>query len=187
MRGRAGKFLPDWGSRLAGHRTVEGSRVRFRGQEVTLKSGTDRFVLPPEIRKLVRQSSANERILCLQPHPTLPCLVGFGLSREEELEAQIDKEEANAIALGREYNRLRRQTELFGFLTFPFDDSGRFVLPSNFIKHARITDRLYFQGAGPEFLIFNPDEVFRLDDEWAHLKIGCEGALERVRSGKGGK
>jgi MraZ protein len=166
---------------------VETNRVRYRGQEVTLKSGTDRFVLPPEIRKLVRQSSANDRILCLQPHPELPCLVGFGLSREEELEAQIDKEEANAIALGQGYNRLKRQTELFGFLTFPFDDSGRFVLPSTFIKHAGITDRLYFQGAGPEFLVFNPDAVFKLSDEWAHLKIGCEGALERVKPAKAAK
>lgn len=161
--------------------------VRYNGQEVTLKSGTDRFVLPPEFRRLVRQSGENERIVCLQIHPELPCLTGFGLSRKDELEAQIDKEEANCIALGKPYNRLKRQTELFSFLTFPFDDSGRFVLPGTFLKHARISDRLYFQGAGPEFLIFAPEVVMGLGDDWAHLKIGCEGALERVKNGKGAK
>lgn len=161
--------------------------VRYNGREVTLKGGGDRFVLPPEFRRLVRQSSDGQRVLCLQIHPDRPCLMGFGLSRKSELEAQIDKEEANAIALGSAFNREDREIDLFSFETFPFDDSGRFVLPADFIEHAGIGDRLYFQGAGPNFLIYSPEVIDALGDDQATLKRNCAGAMARLKAGKAAK
>lgn len=131
-------------------------------------------MLPPEFRKAVRESSESERVLCLQVHPELKCLVAFGLSREAELDAQLDREEEIALQRDVPFNRQLRASQLFGFTRIPFDDSGRFVMPTRFIKGANLGEKLFFQGAGAEFLIFNPDELMQLGDEWAHAKMGCE-------------
>ncbi len=144
----------------------------------------DRFALPADFRKLVKESGAGERTLCLQIHDDLPCLVAFGLSRQLDFDAQIDREEQQA---GGQFNRTARTSQLYGFRTIIFDDSGRFVLPPRWLEAAKITDRLYYQGAGPDFLIFNPDEVFKLGDEWRHMKISCEEELEKLSTGKGRK
>ena len=180
-------FVPCRFSAGAGLGSVSEGPVRYNGREVTLKGGGDRFVLPPEFRRLVRQSSDGQRVLCLQIHPDRPCLMAFGLSRKTELEAQIDKEEANAIALGSTFNREDREIDLFSFETFPFDDSGRFNLPADFLDHAGISDKLYFQGAGPNFLIYSPETIDSLGAEHATLKRNCAGAMARFMAGKGAK
>ena len=172
---------------IGGLTGVEASKVRYRGQEVTLKSGTDRFVLPPDFRKQVRHSSAGDRILCLSLHDTIPALVGFGFSREDDFADLIELEAADAKAAGKAFDRQRRWSQLTPGYTTPFDDSGRFVLPGNLLRHTKITDRIYFHSAGPEFLILSPDVVDRLGDDWSHLKIGCEGALERLKPARAGK
>ncbi|WP_298195995.1 division/cell wall cluster transcriptional repressor MraZ [Novosphingobium sp.] len=158
---------------------METRRVRYNGQGFSLKGEKDRFVLPPDFRKALKESGDGRKELCLQLHPTLTCLVAFGLSREAELDLQLDREEENALRRGEPFNRQLRSSQLFGFLKVPFDDSGRFVLPSRFVKGARIADRLYFQGAGPEFLIFNPDELMALDPtDWRHAQLACEDLAE---------
>ncbi|MDE2597298.1 MAG: division/cell wall cluster transcriptional repressor MraZ [Sphingomonadales bacterium] len=131
-------------------------------------------MLPAEFRKAVRDSSGGERILCLQVHPELKALIGFGLSREDELDAQLEREEENALKRGEPFNRMLRSSQLFGFSKIPFDDSGRFVMPGRFIKGANLGEKLFFQGAGSDFIIFNPDELMALGNEWAHAKMGCE-------------
>lgn len=131
-------------------------------------------MLPPDFRKALKESGEGRKELCLQLHPDLPCLVAFGLSRELELDAQLDREEENALRRGEPFNRQLRSSQLFGFLKVPFDDSGRFVLPPRFTKGAQIADRLYFQGAGADFLIFNPDELMKLGDDWRHAQLACE-------------
>jgi len=154
---------------------LEIRRVRYNGQGFSLKGEKDRFVLPPDFRKALKDSGDSRKELCLQLHATLPCLVGFGLSREPELDLQLDREEENALRRGEGFDRQVRSSQLFGFLKVPFDDSGRFVLPARFVKGARIADRLYFQGAGPEFLIFNPDELMKLDPaQWRHAQLACD-------------
>lgn len=163
----------------AGH--LELKRVRYNGQGFSPKGEKDRFVLPPDFRKALKESGEGDKTLCLQLHPELSCIVAFGLSREGELDAQIDKEEENALRRGESFNRQVRSSQLFGFLKVPFDDSGRFVLPPRFVKGANISDRLYFQGAGPEFLIFNPDELMKLGDaDWRHAKLACEDLAEQA-------
>jgi len=166
---------------------LDTTKVRYRGQEVTLKSGTDRFVLPPDIRKQVKVSSYAERILCLSLHDSLPGLVGFGFSREVEFEKQIEDEAAAATARGEPFDRQRRWAQLTPGYTTPFDDSGRFVLPGNLLRHAGITDRIYFHSAGPEFFLLSPEVVAKLGPEHDYLKIGCEGALERMKPARGSK
>ena len=54
--------------------------------------------------------------MCLMKHPSWNCLVGFGLSRKPELEAQLDREEELAVRLGKEFDRDTRSSQLFGFI-----------------------------------------------------------------------
>ncbi len=160
---------------------MEARRVRYNGQGFSLKGEKDRFVLPPDFRKALKESGDGKKELCLQLHADLPCLVAFGLSREAELDLQLDREEENALRRGEPFNRQVRSSQLFGFLKVPFDDSGRFVMPPRFGKGARIADQLYFQGAGPEFLIFNPEELMKLDPaDWRHAQLACEDMAEEA-------
>ncbi|MEP7222997.1 MAG: division/cell wall cluster transcriptional repressor MraZ [Novosphingobium sp.] len=163
---------------------MEIKRVRYNGQEFSLKGGNDRFVLPPDFRRTVKEASHGQRTLCLQTHASLPCLIGFGLASKDELDEQIEREEARAIRDGQPFNRQIRYSELFGFSEVPFDESGRFVLPPRFIKHGKISDSLYFHGAGPEILIFNPEELMGLGDEWRHVKAACEDCMDMAKPGK---
>lgn len=166
---------------------MDGSEIMYRGQEVTLKSETGRFVLPPDYRKQVRRSSDDQRVLCLSLMDGVPGLVGFGFSRELGFKEQIREEAEDAKAAGRLFNRQHRWSQLMPGYTTPFDDSGRFVLPSNLLNYARITDRIYIHPAGPEFLILSPEVIAELGPEWDHVRIGYEGAAANVKPGKGGK
>jgi len=75
----------------------------YSGQAFSPAGDKNRFVLPPSFRKAVKESSGG-RILCLDKHDRWNCLVGFGLSRNEELSAQIDREEERALRLGRDFD-----------------------------------------------------------------------------------
>ena len=182
-------FVPLTGWISVGLGRVSDGPVMYSGKEVTAKVGGDRFVLPPEFRHLVRESSGGQRIVCLQAHPSRPCLMGFGLSHRAELETRIDKEEAMALELGKEFDREDREIELFSFEKIPFDDSGRFALPVDLLEHAGITDKLYFQGSMRHFLIYSPDMVPGLGDEEASptIKRNCAAAMARFKAGKGAK
>ena len=72
----------------------------YFGQAYTAMSDTGRFVLPPAFRKAVKASSGGAKSLCLAVHDQHDCLVGFGLSRIDQLHTQLEKEEARAISLG---------------------------------------------------------------------------------------
>ena len=139
-----------------------------------------RFVLPPLFRKAVKESS-DGRVLCLMKHPSWNCLVGFGLSRKPELEAQLDREEELAVRLGKEFDRDTRSSQLFGFIEMPFDDSGRFVMPDHLRTLGNIDDGLYFQGGGRFFTLWNPEELAQMGDDWAGAKAACESFLSDAK------
>lgn len=165
---------------LGGAGALEGRRIRFNGPGFSLKGEKDRFVLPAEFRRPVRDSGEGERILCIQAHPDLDCLIAFGLSREGEFDEQLDREEAHALARNEPFNRQLRASQLFGFTKVPFDESGRFLLPARFARAANIDDRLFFQGAGPEILIFAPNELRKLGPEYKHMKLDCDDLEEKA-------
>lgn len=140
-------------------------------------------MLPPLFRKAVKDSS-DGRVLCLMKHPTWNCLVGFGLSRKEELEAQLDREEDRATTLGKDFDRDTRASQLFGFQEMPFDDSGRFVMPDHLRSLANIEEGLFFQGGGRFFTLWNPAELAKMGDDWAGAKAACDSFLKDTK-GKG--
>lgn len=141
----------------------------FSGQGFSPVGDKGRFVLPPLFRNAVKASSAG-KILCVDMHPRFSCLVGFGLSRVDELEIQLTREEDRG---GSDFDRDTRASQLFGFARVPFDDSGRFVLPDHLRTLGKIDDALFFQGGGRSFTIWNPAELMKMSDEWAAAKGAC--------------
>jgi MraZ protein len=144
----------------------------YSGQAYAPAGDKGRYVLPPLFRKAVKESS-DGRVLCLAKHDRWACLVGFGLSRKPELDAQLEREEESAIRMGREFDRDTRSSQLNGFVELPFDDSGRFVMPDYLRTLANIGDGLFVQGGGRFFTLWNPAELMKMGDDWAAAKAAC--------------
>ena len=148
----------------------------FSGQGFSLRGEKSRFVLPPAFRKPVAEAS-DGRILCLAKHERWNCLTGFGLSRRDEFEAQIEREEERAIRLGKDYDPDLRRIQLFGFVEVPFDVSGRFIMPEHLQGLANLQEGVFFQGAGSFFTLWNPVELAKLGEGWEGAQAACA-ALE---------
>ena len=157
----------------------------YSGQAFSPAGDKNRFVLPPAFRKAVKESSRG-KTLCLTKHDRWNCLVGFGLSRKEEFEQQLDREEEMAFKFGRDFDRETRSSQLNGCSELSFDDSGRFIMPDFLRELADIKDGLYFQGGGRFFTIWNPAELARMGDDWAAAKAACAALVAEAKA-KGGK
>ena len=145
----------------------------YSGQAYAPAGDKSRYVLPPLFRKAVKDSSEG-RVLCLAKHDRWTCLVGFGLSRKDELEAQLDREEERALRLNLDFDRETRSSQLNGFVELPFDDSGRFVMPDYLRRLANVEGGLFVQGGGRFFTLWNPAELAKMGDDWAAAKAACE-------------
>jgi MraZ protein len=140
-------------------------------------------VLPSAFRKAVKDSS-NGRILCLAAHDRFACLVGFGLSRTDKLETQLEREEERAIRLGlADFDRDVRAQQLFGFEQLPFDESGRFVMPEHLRDLGKVGEGLYFQGAGDFFFVWNPEELGQMGPEWKGAQAACAKLVAAAKKG----
>jgi len=155
----------------------------YSGQAFSPAGDKGRFVLPPAFRKAVKDSSGC-RTLCLAAHDRFDCLVGFGLSRTEKLDAQLEREEERAIRLGlQDFDREVRAQQLFGFEQLPFDESGRFVMPEHLRDLGKVGDGLYFQGAGDFVFIWNPSELALMGAEWKGAQASCAKLVAAARKG----
>lgn len=155
--------------------------IRYSGQALTSMGDKGRFALPPDFRNLVDESSSG-RTVCLASHDRFDCLVGFGLSRQLELDKQLDREEDMAARHGRDFDREIRENQLFGFKRIPFDKSGRFTMPDFLQSLGKVDGHLYFQGAGPSFTIWNPAILAQQGDEWAGAKAACRDLLAEAEA-----
>jgi MraZ protein len=162
---------------------VSARSFSYSGQGFSQRGEKDRFVLPPAFRKAVKESSES-RVLCLAKHERWNCLTGFGLSRRDELDAQIDREEERAIRLGQDFDRDLRAMQLFGFVEVPFDESGRFVMPDHLAELGRLDGGVYFQGAGSFFTLWNPAELYLMEGGWEGAQAACR-KLEADVAAKG--
>ena len=158
--------------------------ITYSGQGFSLVGEKGRFVLPPDLRKAVRDSGRGERLLCLAKHPRWKCLTGFGLSRADQLEAELDREEEIALERGKDFDRDQRAQQLYGFARIPFDDSGRFVLPERYFKLGGLSDRLFFQGGGKMFTIWNPAELAKMGSDWEDAQEACADLEAQALAGK---
>jgi MraZ protein len=153
--------------------TMASQPYNYNGTGFSLLRDKGRFVLPPQFRKTVKESSGDKQVLCLDKHDRWPCLIGFGLSRKDGFEAQLDREEDLAAKRGQDFDRELRGVQLNGFAQMPFDDSGRFVLPDYLAELAKVEDQLYFQGAGQFFVIFSPAELSGMGQGWEGAQAAC--------------
>ena len=160
-------------------------QVIYSGTGFSLRGEKGRFVLPPAFRKAVAEAS-DGKILCLDKHERWPCLTGFGLSRKDALEAQIEREEERALRLGRDFDFDLRRHQLFGFSEIPFDSSGRFVMPEHLAELGRLDGGVFFQGAGSFFTLWNPEELYRMGEGWEGAQAACR-ALSADAGGKSRK
>ncbi|MBP6363383.1 MAG: division/cell wall cluster transcriptional repressor MraZ [Novosphingobium sp.] len=159
----------------------------YSGQGFSLLGEKGRFVLPPDFRKAVRDSGQGERVLCLAKHPRWKCLTGFGLSRVDEFETELNREEGIALERGLDFDRDHRAQQLYGFARVPFDDSGRFVMPERFFKLGGLSDAVFFQGGGKMFTIWNPAELAKLGAGWEDAQEACADLAAQAMSGKARK
>lgn len=159
----------------------------YSGQGFSLQGDKSRVVLPPQFRKTVKESSGGNKVLCLAKHDRWKCLTGFGLSRKNDFDAQLDREEALAAQTGKPFDRDLRSTQLFGFTEIPFDDSGRFLIPDHLAKLAGLGEQLYFQGAGAFFMIWSPQELAGMGEGWEGAQAACASlAAEAAAKGRKG-
>ncbi|WP_379547791.1 division/cell wall cluster transcriptional repressor MraZ [Qipengyuania sp. DSG2-2] len=148
-----------------------------------------RFSLPPAFRKEVRAASGDNRLLCIDKHDRWNCLIGFGTSRRAELKSNLKREKKLAEKRGHDFDYDERSSELFGFETIPFDDSGRFVMPSHLGELANITGGLFFRGADDFFTMWDPEELYKMGPSWRAAQASCKNMVEQAQAklaGKGG-
>ena len=158
----------------------------YSGQAFSPAGDKGRFSLPPAFRKAVKEASEGNRTLCIDKHPRWKCLVGFGTNRQEDLQAQLEREFDSADRHGREFDYDERSSQLFGYEQVPFDDSGRFVMPAFLADLADVQDGLFFRGAGRFFTIWNPDQLFKMGPEWEAAQAACRSLMEQAAAkGKG--
>jgi MraZ protein len=156
----------------------------YNGQAYSPAGDKGRFVLPPTFRKAVKASSDGAKTLCLGVHDRYDCLVGFGLSRIDELHEQLEKEEERAIRLGQsDFDPDERAQQLFGFEQIPFDDSGRFIMPEHLRELAKIGDALYFHGAGKFFFVWSPDELAAMGPSFRGAQATCRTLIAKATGG----
>ena len=156
---------------------MAGALHSYSGQALTLLGDKGRYVVPPDFRRIVKESSDGNRTLCLAKHDRWDCLIGFGLSREADLEKELDREQDAALRLGRDFDRELRSLDIYGFERIPFDESGRFTMPDFIKSEGQIDDTLFYRGAGQFFTIWNPDVLFEQGDEFRALKAVCKSLL----------
>lgn len=152
---------------------AKGEGTDFGGQGFSLRGEKSRFVLPSKLRKQVAENS-DGRVLCVAKHERWNCLIGFGLSRTQSFDAQIDKEEERALRLGRDFDPDLRRMQLFAFTELPFDASGRFILPDHLSTLGSIDGSVYFHGAGDFIHMWNPAELAQMGAGWEAPQAYCE-------------
>lgn len=158
--------------------------ARFNGVSFALRGEKNRFVLPAIFRKDVVAASRNERILCLTKHHTWTCLTGFGLSRADTFDALVEKEAARQTALQKEFDAEAFAHSLHGFAEVPFDPSGRFVLPDYLCDAANLSDELFLHGAGDNFTLWNPEQLYAMGPMFDGAKAACRRMQADARAGK---
>ncbi|OYW50941.1 MAG: division/cell wall cluster transcriptional repressor MraZ [Novosphingobium sp. 28-62-57] len=163
---------------------MTGGSVNLVGQGFSPRGEKGRFVLPADFRSDIFTASANQRVLCLDKHPRLPCLTGFGLSRLADFAAEIDREEEKKLRLGLDFDRDAAEGQVYGFTRVSYDDSGRFVLPDYLSELGQVEDGLYFHGGGRQITIWNPRILFEQDAAWAIAQAGCRAKMAEAAKGK---
>lgn len=165
---------------------MEQRAIRYNGKGFALRGEKNRLALPISLRKDVLISSDGEKRLCIARHHAWDCLIGFGLSRIDNFDSWLDKEQQRHTELGRDFDRDAAAMLLYGYEEVPFDTSGRFVLDDDWAEIGSIEGEVFFHGAGEFFTMWNPTVLERMEGPaFEAAKIVCR--RQRATSGKGAR
>ncbi len=161
--------------------------VIYSGQGFSLRGEKGRFVLPPQFRKPVWQSSGERNALYLVKHESWDCLIGFGDSRRYEILEDLEAQKNIARDRGEAFDYDTKASLVFGCLEVPFDGSGRFVVPAGLIGPGCVGEEMFFQGGGKFFSLWNPAALEKMGAEWVTAKSMCASLADEARKGRGRK
>lgn len=184
-----GKAFPVGYGALGGIGAGELTQPRiYTGNGLSQKGDKGRFILPPDLRKQVRDASEGLNKLCLARHHKWNCLIGFGTSRTLEFHAILERERQDAKDMGdTEWDYDTRSQQLFGFETVPFDESGRFLIPDYLTGLGAIGERIYFQGGGGFIMLWAPEELDKMGDAFVQAKATCAALIASAKTGGRGR
>ncbi len=161
--------------------------ILYTGNAFSVADGKGRFVLPLEMRRLVKAASGGETRLCLSIHIDNGCASGFGLSHKQFLFDEVNEMERDARAAGRPYNGdLERELRLGTIEDVNFDEGGRFFLHPDIKEEAEITDVAFFYGVGRYFQIWKPEKLVDSPERPALIRNKVRRWLDQ-RAAEGGK
>ncbi len=129
----------------------------FSGNAFSVADSKGRFVLPLDMRKVIRASSGDETRLCASIHEAHGCAIGFGLSHKFQLEEEIQERAAAHLARGEDFDADGAREAAFSSMEEAnFDDGGRFFLPTDIKDFCEIEDVILFVGVSRYIQMWNP-------------------------------
>lgn len=132
--------------------------ILFSGNAFSVADGKGRFVLPLDMRKMVKTASGGDNRLCADIHEKHGCAVGFGLSYKTQLEDDIARNEEAARARGDAFDAdAAREIAFSSMEELNFDDGGRFFLPPDIKDFCAIGDVILFLGVGRYIQMWKPE------------------------------
>lgn len=145
--------------------------ILFSGNAFSVADSKGRFVLPLDMRRLIKLSSGSDNRLCVATHDKHECAIAFGLSYKDKLEQEIVDAERSAMALGAAYDADAAREAIFPQIEEAnFDDGGRFFLPSEIREECGINDAIFFVGVSRYIQIWAPERYLQSEGRPALLK-----------------
>ena len=161
------------------------SPVIYGGQGFSPKGDKFRYVLPANFRKLVTESSRGENTLYVTRHESWNCLIGFGKSYCEKLDAEIDRDHEMAVRAGQPFDRAARDLVFGNIVEIAYDNSGRLIIPAYLREIAGIDDQVYFHATRETFTMWAPDVLDRQEgSQWAVAKAACASFMNSAGRGR---
>jgi MraZ protein len=159
--------------------------IIYSGSAISVADSKGRFVLPLEMRKLLKASSGETK-LCLSIHATLKCAVGFGLSHKQWLEEEVVEMERTAREQGRDFDGdAERERRFADVEDLNFDDGGRFFLPADIKRLIGIDDVVVFSGVSRYIQMWEPETLLASEGRSPRLRAKVEAFLEERKTGAG--
>jgi MraZ protein len=142
----------------------------YSGPALSAIDDKGRLAIPANLRNSIPAAS-EDRTLCITKHERAPCLIAFGEDRMEALLADIEREDAAALARGTAYDRDGAARAKFARTEHAtLDKSGRFILPGHLRAAAHMDGPVFLYGAGRHFEIWDVDTLMAAGDGYAELQ-----------------
>ena len=157
-------------TRREGVKRFVSALVVYAGSGLSTIDGKGRVTIPAELRDPVSESSG-ENIVCLQRHPSLPCLIGFGRAERLKRRVDIEAQWSAAVDRGADFDREVAGVGASSIFETAFEPSGRFVVQPMLKHFGKLSERVFFFGATTHFMLWDP-EVFKVSapPAFAHVR-----------------